>query len=125
MPAQRYGHDAEVVAIRAALPAEDFAAAWEEGRALSLEQAVAEAAALARETSATEGDRASSVLDLLTPRERAVLQLLARGWSDKEIAAELGIGRRTVSTHVAAIRAKLGAPSRSAAAAIAARDRLV
>jgi DNA-binding NarL/FixJ family response regulator len=61
----------------------------------------------------------------LTPRERDVLRLLAQGWSDKEIAAELGMGRRTVSTHVAAIRAKLKAASRSAAAAIAARDRLM
>ena len=61
----------------------------------------------------------------LTPRERDVLRLLVEGHSDKEIAAALGIGRRTASTHVATIRAKLGAPSRSAAAAIAARDRLV
>jgi DNA-binding CsgD family transcriptional regulator len=61
----------------------------------------------------------------LTPRERDILRLLADGLSDKEMAAELRMGRRTVSTHVATIRAKLDAPSRSAAAAIAVRDRLV
>ena len=63
--------------------------------------------------------------DVLTPREREVLRFLVVGWSDKEIAAELGIGRRTVSNHIAAIRAKLDAPSRTAAAAIAVRDHLV
>jgi DNA-binding CsgD family transcriptional regulator len=61
----------------------------------------------------------------LTPREGEVLRWLVRGWSDKEIAAELGIGLRTVSTHVAAIRGKLDAPSRGAAIAIAMRDSLV
>jgi LuxR family quorum sensing-dependent transcriptional regulator len=58
-------------------------------------------------------------------RERDVLRLLVGGMTDKEIAAALGIGRRTASSHVEAIRAKLDAPSRTAAVAIAMRDRLV
>jgi DNA-binding NarL/FixJ family response regulator len=61
----------------------------------------------------------------LTAREQEVLCLLVRGWSDKEIAASLGIGHRTVSNHVATIRDKLEAPSRAAAAAVAVRDHLV
>jgi DNA-binding NarL/FixJ family response regulator len=61
----------------------------------------------------------------LTTREREVLRLLVLGWSDKEIAASLSIGRRTVSNHVATIRDKLAAPSRAAAAALAVRDHLV
>jgi DNA-binding NarL/FixJ family response regulator len=61
----------------------------------------------------------------LTLRERDVLRGLVRGASDKEIAAELGIGVRTVGTHVTAIRAKLSATSRSAAAAIAVHEHLV
>jgi predicted ATPase/DNA-binding NarL/FixJ family response regulator len=61
----------------------------------------------------------------LTSRERDVLRCLVQGASDKEIAAELGMGSRTVATHVATIRAKLAAPSRTAAAAIAVRDGLV
>jgi predicted ATPase/DNA-binding CsgD family transcriptional regulator len=61
----------------------------------------------------------------LSPREIDVLRLLVSGWSDKEIAAALAIGRRTVSSHVAAIRAKLDAPSRTAAATIAVRDHLL
>ena len=123
-PTERAGHDAAVGAVRASLTSDAFAVAWAEGRALSLDQAVAEVAALAHEVRTTDGNRAIAA-NVLTPRELDVLRLLAQGWSDKEIAVELGIGRRTVSTHVAAIRTKLDAPSRSAAAAIAARDRLV
>jgi DNA-binding CsgD family transcriptional regulator len=123
-PADRAGHDAAVGAVRASLTSDAFAVAWAEGRALSLDQAVAEVTALDHEARTTDGNRATAA-DFLTPRELEVLRLLAKGWSDKEIAAALGIGRRTVSSHVATIRAKLNAPSRSAAAAIAARDRLV
>jgi DNA-binding NarL/FixJ family response regulator len=61
----------------------------------------------------------------LTPREIDVLRSLVRGLTDKEIAAELGIGVRTVGTHVAAIRAKLDVPSRGAAIAVAVRDDLI
>ncbi len=55
----------------------------------------------------------------LTPREREVLQLLADAHSNAQIAGELFIGPKTVSVHVANILAKLGASSRSEAAAIA------
>jgi predicted ATPase/DNA-binding CsgD family transcriptional regulator len=124
LPPDEPDHDRAVAALRARLGPDAFAAAWENGQELSAADAVAQAAALAR------GDVATRIVppsgaDDLTARERDVLRYLAQGWSDKEIAAELGIGRRTVSTHVATIRAKLRAPSRSAAAAIAVRDRLV
>lgn len=56
----------------------------------------------------------------LSPREREVLTLLARGYSDKEIAASLQIARYTATNHVAAIRRKLGVQTRAAAAALAA-----
>ncbi len=61
----------------------------------------------------------------LSLREREVLCLLVQGRADKEIAAKLGIGRRTASSHVASILGKLGVPSRTAAAAIAVHDHLV
>jgi DNA-binding NarL/FixJ family response regulator len=52
-----------------------------------------------------------------------VLRLLALGRTDREIADALYVTRRTASKHVSAILAKLGVRSRTAAAAIAHRDR--
>lgn len=48
----------------------------------------------------------------LTGREADVARLLTSGYTDREIAAMLGIGRRTVETHSANVRAKLGLKSR-------------
>lgn len=59
-------------------------------------------------------------LDSLTPREREVLSLLARGLSDLDIAQELFISVRTVQTHLAHIYEKLGMHSRTEAALFAA-----
>ena len=55
----------------------------------------------------------------LTPREREVLQLVAAGHSNREIAATLSISVPTVKRHVSTILAKLDLPSRSAATAYA------
>ena len=116
-------------AARAALGGDAFEAASDAGRRLPREQILAEVEAVldAAATPAPQADAAgdSAAADGLTPRELEVLRLLVDGWSDKEIAAALGIGRRTVSHHVATIRDKLGAPSRTADAALAVRDRLV
>ena len=51
----------------------------------------------------------------LTPREQQVLERLARGMSNKEIAAALGVTDRTVKFHVASLFAKLGASNRTEA----------
>lgn len=56
-------------------------------------------------------------LDRLSPRQREVLQLVAEGETDREIAAALFLSPRTVNTHVANILAKLGVASRRDAAA--------
>ena len=57
----------------------------------------------------------------LTRREREVLELICAGHSNAEIAAKLFLSTRTVDHHVSAVLAKMGAPSRSAAAAHAAQ----
>jgi DNA-binding NarL/FixJ family response regulator len=51
-------------------------------------------------------------IDLLTPREREVLRLLARGYAYKEIAAELFISIKTVETHASNVLRKLQLSSR-------------
>jgi len=61
----------------------------------------------------------------LTPREREVLEALARGLGNKQIAAELGVSERTVKFHVSSLFAKLGAGNRTEAVTIAARAGLV
>lgn len=60
----------------------------------------------------------------LTRREREILRLVAAGRADREIAAALAIRPRTVEWHVANILRKLGAASRTAAAAHAIRHGL-
>jgi DNA-binding NarL/FixJ family response regulator len=51
-------------------------------------------------------------LDLLTPREREVLRLLARGYTYKEIARRLEVSVKTVETHVSSVLRKLQLSSR-------------
>ena len=61
----------------------------------------------------------------LTEREQEVLQLLAKGLQNKEIAAQLGIGERTVKFHVSAILGKLDASNRLEAVRTAVQQGLV
>lgn len=61
----------------------------------------------------------------LTDRETDVLRLLAEGKANKEIALQLGIGERTVKSHVSSILAKLGVQSRTQAALYATRAGLI
>ncbi|HJQ29827.1 MAG TPA: response regulator transcription factor [Rubrobacter sp.] len=68
---------------------------------------------------------AQLAIDKLTPREREVLQALAKGWSDKEIAQRLYVGVGTVHTHVASILSKLEVSSRLQALVFAVRHGLV
>jgi DNA-binding NarL/FixJ family response regulator len=70
---------------------------------------------------AADDDRARRH-ELLTPREREVLALLARGRANKAIAFELGVAEKTVKTHVGNILGKLGLSDRTQAALYAVRE---
>jgi NarL family two-component system response regulator LiaR len=59
--------------------------------------------------------------DRLTAREQEVLALIARGYSNKRIALELGIAEKTVKTHVGHVLGKLGVTDRTQAAVHAVR----
>jgi len=61
----------------------------------------------------------------LTSREFDVIRALVRGRSNKEIAAELGVGLRTVESYVSAVLAKLGVRSRTEATLFAIEHHLV
>ena len=102
-----------------------FEVARREGRTEPLEVVASAStpASGAGEPSAATPARATT--SLLTPREDDVLRLLVEGQSDREIAAALFIGPRTVQTHVANLFAKLDVNTRAEAAAVAVRRGLV
>jgi DNA-binding NarL/FixJ family response regulator len=71
---------------------------------------------------AVEDDKATEALasrETLTPREREVLSLIARGLSDREIAQELTVSLYTVKAHVRSVLHKLQVASRHEAARLA------
>lgn len=70
-------------------------------------------------------DEAFDFVESLTGREKEVLQMLARGRGNKEIAAALKISEHTVKFHVASILGKLGASSRTEAVSVALRRGLL
>ncbi len=99
--------------------AEDLRRAIKAAAAGQVQLAPQAAARLMREVRPPESP------DELTPRETEVLQLLAQGLANKEIAREMGIGEKTVKTHVSNILSKLGVLSRTQAALHAVRIGLV
>jgi NarL family two-component system response regulator LiaR len=72
-----------------------------------------------------QGSTARIAHDDLTAREREVLRLMVEGLANKQIAQRLGIGEKTIKTHVSRVLAKLGVADRTQAAVLAIREGLV
>ena len=66
----------------------------------------------------------NTILSPLTPREKDVLELLAEGLTNAEIAKRIGIGDRTVRTHLRSIYEKLWVRNRTEAAVVVWRARV-
>src|SRR5712691_6361310 len=76
-------------------------------------------------TLATGGIQAQAPGDELTEREREVLALIARGYTNKQIAETLVVSEKTARNHVSHILEKLGLSRRSEAAAFAVEHKMV
>jgi non-specific serine/threonine protein kinase len=122
-PAERPRLERAIAPARVQLPAPSFAAAWAAGRALSVEQAIAEALTIADDVASARAPNLTTRHGL-TPRELEVLHLVAAGRSNREIADVLFLSERTVENHVRHVLTKLDVPSRVAAAAYAIRHGL-
>jgi ATP/maltotriose-dependent transcriptional regulator MalT len=121
-PVDRPGHEATLQAARLVLGERAFVAAWAAGRALPLDEAIAEALADdgAEPAAANPSPPPRPTPPLgLTAREAEVLRLVAEGLSDAHIAERLFVSRHTVNGHLKAIYGKLGVTSRTAAARVA------
>jgi NarL family two-component system response regulator LiaR len=71
------------------------------------------------------GGRSRLTRDQLTPREQDVLRLVVEGLANKQIAQRLGIGEKTIKTHMSRVLAKLDVADRTQAAVLAIREGLV
>ncbi|MEU6387730.1 LuxR C-terminal-related transcriptional regulator [Streptomyces sp. NPDC046939] len=99
---------------RSALGDDGYQDAFAEGGSLPLDPVVE----LALTVEPAAGARRSGPADVLTPRERQVAALVADGRTNREVAAELAVSKRTVDSHVEHILTKLGFTSRAQIAAL-------
>jgi predicted ATPase/DNA-binding CsgD family transcriptional regulator len=130
-PAERAAMARSVTALRHRLGAGPSAVAVTTGRRLTLEAAVAQAThcLLAthhapREARTQHRQGVMATAGPLSPREREVAALVARGLTNREIAADLVIAERTADTHLTNILNKLGFTSRAQIAAWAVQEGL-
>jgi DNA-binding NarL/FixJ family response regulator len=105
-----------VTHVSEALGENAFQSAWEEGSALSADEAIAYA-----QRGRGERKRPSSGWASLTPTEVNVVRLVKEGLGNKDIAARLFVSHRTVQTHLTHVYTKLGLTSRVQLAQTAAK----
>jgi predicted ATPase/DNA-binding NarL/FixJ family response regulator len=132
---QQADYERVVNAVRSKLGEEIFNSMWLLGRRMTPEQAIAAREALNTQISQDVNKQSVSTTSLtkrkvsypsgLTAREVDVLRLVAKGLTDAEIADQLDIGSRTVSTHLTSIYNKLGINSRVVAVRMAFENQLI
>jgi predicted ATPase/DNA-binding CsgD family transcriptional regulator len=114
-------YDPHMAAARAQVEDAAWEAAWQEGRAMSMEEAIENALSdeelVSAKTPAPEEQQGGEPLAALTRREEEVATLVARGLRNRQIASELSISEHTVATHVGKTMRKLSLSSRSQLAA--------
>jgi DNA-binding NarL/FixJ family response regulator len=96
-----------------------FAGAWSDGRSRELDATIDMVVEAIEGPEDVGASRSQLIAPILTPRELAVLELLAEGHTNREIAAALYISASTAGVHVSNILRKLGAKRRVDAAGIA------
>ncbi len=118
-PVESADRDAIVDQLVRKLSVSVFGAAWAEGRARGLDSTIETVVEAIETPAGSATPRESLEAPILTPRELAVLELLAEGHTNREIAAALYISASTAGVHVSNILRKLGAKRRVDAAGIA------
>jgi DNA-binding NarL/FixJ family response regulator len=116
-------YERDVARLRECADTDAVVAAWAAGLVLDPTQAVSEAMADAGDSLGTgvpPPPKPATAAPLST-REQEVAGLIAQGWTNRRIAAELGLAERTVDTHVGKILSKLGVQSRDEVRAHVAR----
>jgi DNA-binding NarL/FixJ family response regulator len=109
-------YESDVAASRAELGDEAFDAAFKEGAALSMEDAIAYAT-----RARGERKRPSAGWGSLTPTELDVVRFVSEGLTNPQIGEKMFISRGTVKVHLSHIFAKLGITSRAELASEATR----
>jgi len=120
-PTDQVMYERNVALARKGLSEEAFAATWDEGRTMLLEEAVDVALEIEAAAATPVAAETDEQLACLTPREREVAGLLVEGLTNRQIAAALVIAESTANLHVKHILGKLEFGSRAQVAAWAAQ----
>jgi non-specific serine/threonine protein kinase len=114
----------EIAVVRSILGQQAAGVLWAEGRAMTLTQATEYALADEVRPGPAPGVSANPT-SLLTPREQQVAILIARGFTNRQIGADLIVAESTAERHVANIMDKLGVNARAQVAVWAAEHKLI